>query len=753
MKTESAIFTIFIAGILFLPSTGGAQPAAGQAFVASASPAGLAADPAISDAPDSTLFAEGTRAINEGRWSDAVKIFAQVAGQNGAHADGALYWKAYAENKQGQSEQALSSCGQLRQAHAGSSWIDECGALEIEIRAKSGQNVQPRPQQDDDLRLLALNTLMQKDEKSALAEIDQILNSDASEKLKQGALFIMREHHSDTVYPQIARISYVDGDVRVMRGAKNPRGKGASWEKATAGLPLETGYNLVTSEGRAEIEFENASTLYLGENSVLAFNDLHTTAGVPHTDVALLSGTATMHIHPYVAGEVFMMRTPTDTMITHYPQAGNFRVSSYIDGIALTPLGGGTLGLEGSNSQPLTPGQTLYFKESRRVMDAGPIHPPDFTAWDQWVQTRYAARTAAEAEALKASGLSSPIPGLADMQGKGAFFSCEPYGTCWRPPSLATQQAAETVLPQSGTQAAPQMAPGTPASQPARSIGFIGKPMPNASSAGIEDMFPCVPDNVRYMMARGANAGNAQGMLALAQFYQDPWIWAVCNSGSWIYRQNRYLWVAGRRHHHPPVHWVKFGNAVAFVPVHPNDVKDRLPVNRKSPVFVVDSKGAHSVEKMEFGSTEKAELLNEPPRGLRNGFTYPLARAEEPHIEAHAIKDAVTARNDLGSIHGIPITFDHKSQTFMMPMQEVRGSRTVTVVAPINNRSGNLQSHAGGFGAGNSPSSAGGGSHVGGGGGSSSGGGSHSGGGSSSTSTASASTASSGAASSGGSHH
>ena len=668
MKTESAIFAIVFAGILCVPPAARAQTPTGQSFVTSASSAGLAADPALSDAPDSTLFAEGTRAINEGRWSDAVKIFTEVAGQNGAHADGAFYWKAYAENKQGQSTQALSSCGQLRQAHAGSSWIDECGALEIEIRAKSGQPVQPSAQPDDDLKLLALSALMQKDEKSALTEIDQILNSDASEKLKQGALFIIGEHHSDRIHPQIVRINYVDGDVRVTRRTKSPHGKDAVWETATAGLPLETGYNLVTGEGRAEIEFENASTLYLAENTVLALNDLQTTAGIPHTEVTLLSGTVTTHIRPYVAGEVFIMRTPTDTMTTRYPHVSNARISSYTDGIALTPLGAGTVGLSDSNSQPLTPGQTLYFKDGRRIIDAGPIHSPDFAAWDQWVQSRYAARTAAEAEALKASGLSSPIPGLADIQGKGTFLPCEPYGTCWRPPSPATQQAAEAAFPQAGEQAATQTVPGTSASQPARNIGFIGKPMPNASPAEIEDMFPCVPDDVRYVMARSVYAGNAKGMYALAQFQQDDlWKWAVCNSGSWIYRQNRYLWVAGRRHHQPPVHWVKFGHAVAFVPVHPRDVKDQLPVNRKSPVFVVDAKGAHPVEKIEFEPTQKAELLNEPPKSLRNGFQYPLARAEEPRIEAHAIKDAVTA----SGIRSIPITFDHKSQTFMMPVHEV----------------------------------------------------------------------------------
>jgi hypothetical protein len=50
-----------------------------------------------------------------------------------------------------------------------------------------------------------------------------------------------------------------------------------------ADLPVDSGFNLVTGGGRAEIEFEDTSTVYLGENSVLAFNNLQTEGNVPHT--------------------------------------------------------------------------------------------------------------------------------------------------------------------------------------------------------------------------------------------------------------------------------------------------------------------------------------------------------------------------------------------------------------------------------------------------------------------------------------
>jgi hypothetical protein len=52
--------------------------------------------------------------------------------------------------------------------------------------------------------------------------------------------------YSDATYPQIVRIRYAEGDVRVPRGTR-----GATWETAVTGLPLESGFNLVTGKEAA----------------------------------------------------------------------------------------------------------------------------------------------------------------------------------------------------------------------------------------------------------------------------------------------------------------------------------------------------------------------------------------------------------------------------------------------------------------------------------------------------------------------
>ena len=159
------------------------------------------------DADDASLYADGTRAINESRWSDAVGLFDRAAQMHGEHAEGALYWKAYAENKQGQPANALNTCGELRKKYPKSRWLDECGALEIEIRGKSGDPVSPQAEDDENLKLLALNALMQQDQAQAVPILQKILSGNQSEELKSRALFVLAQSHSPQAEALVSQIA------------------------------------------------------------------------------------------------------------------------------------------------------------------------------------------------------------------------------------------------------------------------------------------------------------------------------------------------------------------------------------------------------------------------------------------------------------------------------------------------------------------------------------------------------------------
>ena len=156
---------------------------------------------------EASLYADGTRAINESRWQDATGLFDRVAQMRGEHADGALYWKAYAENKQGQAAGALETCGELRKRAPHSRWLDECGALEIEIHGRSGQPVSPQAVPDEELKLLALNALMQQDQAQAVPILKGILTGSQSEELKSRALFVLAQSGSPQANELIGQVA------------------------------------------------------------------------------------------------------------------------------------------------------------------------------------------------------------------------------------------------------------------------------------------------------------------------------------------------------------------------------------------------------------------------------------------------------------------------------------------------------------------------------------------------------------------
>ncbi len=170
-------------------------------------------DAAQTNAHEDQLYSDATRAINENRWSDAESLLDQVIDQHGRRADGALYWKAYVENKEGRSSDALKTCADLRQSYAKSTWLKECNALEIEIRGKSGSPVQPQGEQDEDLKLLALNSLMQSGDANALPILKQILEGQQSERLKERALFVLAQDQSKPAQDLLGQI---------IRGEKDP---------------------------------------------------------------------------------------------------------------------------------------------------------------------------------------------------------------------------------------------------------------------------------------------------------------------------------------------------------------------------------------------------------------------------------------------------------------------------------------------------------------------------------------------------
>ena len=141
-------------------------------------------------------YDSGTRALDRSRWEDASRYFGQEVDRKGSRADAALYWKAYAESRMGHREAALASLTSLRRDFPASRWLNDAQALEVEVKAQTGSPVSPDSEQNEDLKMLALNGLLHSDPDQAVPIIEKLLRKSTSRKLKERALFVLTQSKS-----------------------------------------------------------------------------------------------------------------------------------------------------------------------------------------------------------------------------------------------------------------------------------------------------------------------------------------------------------------------------------------------------------------------------------------------------------------------------------------------------------------------------------------------------------------------------
>jgi tetratricopeptide (TPR) repeat protein len=149
--------------------------------------------PAAKQSDEDRLLQKGKAAIDSGSWDEALEAFGAIVSGKGAHADEALYWKAYALNKIERRAEALTALAQLRKSYPNSRWQDDARALEIEVRQASGEKVNPNSEPDEDLKLMALNGLMNSDPDRAIPLMEKFMQGNHSPKLQERTLFVLAQ--------------------------------------------------------------------------------------------------------------------------------------------------------------------------------------------------------------------------------------------------------------------------------------------------------------------------------------------------------------------------------------------------------------------------------------------------------------------------------------------------------------------------------------------------------------------------------
>lgn len=242
--------------------------------------------PAVSPSPSSSprpvqhdaLYNEGMRAMDEGRWADAAATFDKEAAKNPDGSEAPLFWKAYSLEKLGRHNEANATCDQLRSSRPASSWNGECAMLRVQssldtvklkdtakLKAELDANLAglradretrrseyardhilyrdslDRPDRtrqpidpNDDIKLLALNSLMQQEPEKALPVLRTFIFSDKPIELRRRALFVLGQSKAPGAQELLSEIATKSSDPELQRAAvqtlATTRGKEAAPE-------------------------------------------------------------------------------------------------------------------------------------------------------------------------------------------------------------------------------------------------------------------------------------------------------------------------------------------------------------------------------------------------------------------------------------------------------------------------------------------------------------------------------------------
>jgi HEAT repeat protein len=146
-----------------------------------------------------TPYDEGQKALREQQWKEAAEQFEQSIKTDGAQADAAMYWRAYALYKAGRSKEAERELRRLDKKYPQSNWRKEAQALRIEHQDPEKtieQTAGSGSAMDEELRLFALVQLMDRDPDRALPLVLDLARSAESPSVRQDALFVLAVNDS-----------------------------------------------------------------------------------------------------------------------------------------------------------------------------------------------------------------------------------------------------------------------------------------------------------------------------------------------------------------------------------------------------------------------------------------------------------------------------------------------------------------------------------------------------------------------------
>jgi len=138
-------------------------------------------------------YQHGQSALDAGRFDEAAKDFNAVVSRKGSRTDAALYWLAYAQDHAGRPGEALATLATLKRDYPQSRWKNDAQALEAEIHGHQGRAPDPAAENNEEMKMIALQSLMDSDPAQAVPILRKVLNGSQPPAIKDKALFVLAQ--------------------------------------------------------------------------------------------------------------------------------------------------------------------------------------------------------------------------------------------------------------------------------------------------------------------------------------------------------------------------------------------------------------------------------------------------------------------------------------------------------------------------------------------------------------------------------
>jgi HEAT repeat protein len=172
------------------------------------------------------LFREGKESIENQNWTRAGAVFDSfiTTYPKDKNVDQALYWLAFALNKQAKYRDAEQRLKRLLKEFPQSNWIEDAAAMQIELASRFGNDravEESIKQGDTEARVVALKSLFQTNPDRAFTYAETIVapGSECNPQLKRSAIALMGQYGGSRATELLTKVVDAEADPKLQRAA------------------------------------------------------------------------------------------------------------------------------------------------------------------------------------------------------------------------------------------------------------------------------------------------------------------------------------------------------------------------------------------------------------------------------------------------------------------------------------------------------------------------------------------------------